>query len=114
MRAAGQLVGLERCARQILLQGPFLLSMTANAGVRMCARRPHRTKPPNDDLIRHTRQVWQPRLGHDLSGEDARQIAANVTGFFAVLAAWSRAEMPSPANDAGKPGTSESEVHHDR
>lgn len=36
----------------------------------------------------------------DLSHEDARQIAANVTGFFAVLAEWSRAEMPLPANDA--------------
>ena len=27
--------------------------------------------------------------------EDARQIAANVTGFFSVLAEWSRAEMPA-------------------
>ena len=32
-----------------------------------------------DDLIRRTRQVWQPRLGRDLNHEDARQIAANVT-----------------------------------
>jgi hypothetical protein len=50
-----------------------------------------------------------------LSGEDARQIAENVTGFFAVLAEWARAEMPSPANDAGKPDASESgEVRHHR
>ena len=75
--------------------------------------------PANDnlknDLIRRTRQVWQPRLGRDLSGEDARQIAANVSGFFSVLAEWSRAEMPSPANDAGKPDASESgEACHDR
>jgi hypothetical protein len=54
------------------------------------------------DLTRRTHQVWQPRLGRDLSSEDARQIAANVTGFFSVLAEWSQAEMPSPANDAGK------------
>ena len=53
-----------------------------------------------DELIGRTREVWQPRLGRDLSPEDARQIAANVTGFFSVLAEWSR--MPSPANDTGK------------
>ena len=50
-----------------------------------------------DELIRRTRQVWQPRLGRDLSREDARQIVTNVTGFFSVLAEWSRAEMPPPA-----------------
>ena len=57
---------------------------------------------PKDELIGRTRKVWQPRLGRDLSPEDARQIAANVTGFFSVLVEWSRAEMPSPANDTGK------------
>ena len=68
-----------------------------------------------DDLIRHTREVWQPRLGRDLSREDARQIAANVTGFFSVLAEWSRAELPSPANDTGTPDASENgESRHDR
>jgi hypothetical protein len=68
-----------------------------------------------DDLTRRTRQVWQPRLGHGLSSEDARQIAANVSGFFSVLAEWSRAEKQSPANDAGKPDASENrEARHDR
>jgi hypothetical protein len=52
-----------------------------------------------DDLIRRTRQVWQPRLGCDLSCEDARQIVENVSGFFAVLADWSRSERANPAND---------------
>ena len=60
-----------------------------------------------DDLSRRARQVWQPRLGRDLSGEDARQIAENMTGFFSVLAEWSRAELPSPANDTGKPDAPE-------
>jgi hypothetical protein len=63
-------------------------------------------KPPkeaNDNLINRTCQVWQARTGRDLSREDARQIAENVTGFFAILAEWSRAELPAPANDAGKP-----------
>lgn len=69
----------------------------------------------NDNLINRTRQVWQPRLGRELSHEDARQIAANITGFFSVLAEWSRAEMPTPANDAGKAVASdEKEVRHDR
>ncbi len=58
------------------------------------------------NLIDRTCTVWQPRLGRDLSREDARQIAENVTGFFAVLAEWSRAETPVPANDSGKPTNS--------
>jgi len=68
-----------------------------------------------NELIGRTQQVWQPRLGRDLSREDVRQIAENVTGFFSVLAEWSRAEMPTPANDAGKPVASDDkEVRHDR
>ena len=66
-------------------------------------------KPPhaaNDNLIDRTREVWKPRFRRDLSREDARQIAENVTGFFAILAEWSRAEMPVPANDTTKPSTS--------
>jgi hypothetical protein len=69
----------------------------------------------NDNLIDRTRQVWQRRLGRELGREDARQIAENVTGFFALLAEWSRAEMPSPANDAGKPAASDDEeARHER
>jgi hypothetical protein len=69
----------------------------------------------NDNLIDRTRQVWQSRIGRDLTDEHARQIAENVTGFFSVLAEWSRAEMPTPANDAGKPVASDDkEVRHDR
>jgi len=60
----------------------------------------------NDNLIDRTRQVWQPRIGRDLTYEDVRQINENVTGFFALLAEWSRAEMPEPANDTGEPAAS--------
>jgi hypothetical protein len=68
----------------------------------------------NDNLIDRTRQVWQPRLGHDLNREDARQIVANMTGFFSVLAEWSRAERPTPANDPGVPAVSEpTEAQHE-
>ncbi|MGE3784526.1 MAG: hypothetical protein AB7H71_17530, partial [Alphaproteobacteria bacterium] len=52
-----------------------------------------------DDLIRRTREFWQPRLDRHLSNEDARQIAANFVGFFSVLAEWSRAELPKPVNN---------------
>ena len=69
----------------------------------------------NDNLIDRTRQVWQPRLGRDLSREDARQMAENVIGFFAILAEWSRAELPVPANDTGKTSTSDNEeARHER
>ena len=60
----------------------------------------------NDNLIDRTRQVWQPRLGRNLNREDARQIAENASGFFTILAEWSRADMPAPANDTGKPAAS--------
>jgi hypothetical protein len=70
--------------------------------------------PPNDHLIERTREVWKPRLGRDLRLEDARQIAANVTGFFAILAEWSRAEMLIPANDTAKTSTSDAgEARHE-
>jgi hypothetical protein len=68
-----------------------------------------------DDLIRRTHNVWQPRLGRELSREGARQIAANMTGFFLVLAEWSRTERPTQANDAGLPAVSEpTEGQHER
>ena len=67
------------------------------------------------ELIGRTRQVWQPRLGRDLSREDARQIAENVTGFFSRPRRMVAGEMPSPANDTGKPDASdEGEARHDR
>jgi hypothetical protein len=61
--------------------------------------------PANDNLIDRTREVWQPRIGRNPTDEDARQISENVTGFFAILADWSRVEIPTPANDAGVPVT---------
>ena len=67
-----------------------------------------------DDNLR-TRKVWQPRIGRNLTNEDARHITENVTGFFAILAEWSRAELRAPANDVGKPIASDNkEADHDR
>jgi hypothetical protein len=66
-----------------------------------------RFHPANDNLIDQTREVWNPRFGRDLSREDARQIAENVTGFFSLLAEWSRAEMLTPPNSTGEPSASD-------
>jgi hypothetical protein len=64
--------------------------------------------------IARTRQIWQPRIGRDLTDEDARQIAENVTGFFTVLAEWSHAERRA-ANDNKAPSKSNHcEVRDDR
>ena len=53
----------------------------------------------NDNLIERTHDVWKPRLGRDLSTDDARQIAENVTGFFSILIEWARTDMLIAAND---------------
>jgi hypothetical protein len=57
----------------------------------------------NDNQIYRTRRLWNPRLGRDLTDEDARQITHNVTSFFGILAEWSRAEKLAAANDATAP-----------
>ena len=64
-----------------------------------------------DRQIARTRQVWQRRLGRDLTDEDARQIMHNVTGLFGILAEWSRAEKLAAANDAATPNNGE--VRHE-
>ncbi len=71
----------------------------------------------NDNLIDRTIETWQPRIDRDLSREDARQIFENVTGFFSMLAEWSRAELPEPANDTGNSSVEtdgNGEAGHDR
>jgi len=68
----------------------------------------------NDAGIARTRQVWQPRIGRDLTDEDAREIMHNVTGFFGMLTQWSRAERLAAANDAAAPATPNEGVRHDR
>ena len=69
----------------------------------------------NDNFIERTRQLWKRRLGRDLSREDARQIAEDVTGFFAILAEWSRAERLAAANDNNaQVALNGGEASHDR
>jgi hypothetical protein len=66
----------------------------------------------NDNLIDRTITLWRPRLRRDLSREDARQIAENVTGFFSILHEWSRANAPVADNDNCAGGSDE--ARHDR
>ena len=40
------------------------------------------------DMLDRTVHVWQPWSGRPLTREDAREITANVSGFFKVLADW--------------------------
>jgi len=96
---------------------PFLVTAGADPGRRKTAAHEARrvpqccvgkpSNPANDSLNDRTRKVWQSRIGRNLTDEDDRQISENVTGFFAILAEWSRVEMAKPANDAGKPVASD-------
>jgi hypothetical protein len=70
--------------------------------------------PANDNYVDRTRQVWQPRLGRNLSREDARQIAENLTGFFAILAEWSRAERLAANDNDAHVAPNGGEASHDR
>jgi hypothetical protein len=73
----------------------------------------NRSPTANDDLIEQTRRLWRSRLGRDVSCEDARQSAENITGFFAVLAEWSQAER-LPANNNEAPSTPQDrQVRHE-
>ena len=68
-----------------------------------------------NNLIEQSHKAWQPRLQCNLTGEDARQTAENVTSFFAILYEWSRAARLAPANDPPVPApTDTAEVCHDR
>jgi len=69
----------------------------------------------SNTLIGRTHKVWQPRIRRNLTDEDARQIAENVTGFFTILAEWSWAAKEAPANTAGiSAARNATEVCHDR
>lgn len=58
------------------------------------------------DIIEHTLNFWGKRAGKDLSREDAREMVANVAGFFQVLAEWDRkARMETGSYDGEKIGS---------
>ncbi len=43
-------------------------------------------------------EVWQPLTSRQLSNEDAREIACNVTGFFGIIQEWARKEKANENN----------------
>lgn len=44
------------------------------------------------ELIQGTIRFWEGHLGMQVSPEDAREMIANVTGYFSLLAEWDSAE----------------------
>ena len=51
-------------------------------------------------LIASPKGAWQPRTAHNLSDEDARKIAENVTGYFRLLLEWEANENERTAREA--------------
>lgn len=47
-------------------------------------------KMPESDIIEDTIAFWSRRTGREISRERTRQMVANVSGFFEVLAEWDR------------------------
>lgn len=43
---------------------------------------------PTRDYLEATREFWQPYADRTLTGEDAREMAHNLIGFFTVLREW--------------------------
>ena len=69
----------------------------------------------SSNLIEQTHKVWQPRIRRNLTDEEARQIAENVTGFFAILAEWSQAATPALDNNSNAPAATDTPKDcHDR
>ena len=55
----------------------------------------------SDKFLDQTVHLWQPRLGRSLNREDARQISANLVGFFQLLDEWDKAEQQTIGSIAG-------------
>ena len=54
-----------------------------------------------DDFIEETRAFWGELTGRTFSREDAREMIANISGFFRVLAEWDRkARMEAAASSS--------------
>jgi hypothetical protein len=67
----------------------------------------------NDNFVDRTIALWRHRLGREVSREEGRQIAENVTGFFSILLEWSRDQAAAAANENEQPAAS-GEKSHDR
>lgn len=47
-------------------------------------------KERSRNITQQTIDFWQPYYRQELTGEDAREIVENATGFFSILAEWER------------------------
>jgi hypothetical protein len=63
--------------------------------------------PANDNAAERARLVWERRLGRPVGDKDLRELSTNLTGFFSILAEWSR--KAAPANDNTEDRSSEDE-----
>ncbi len=62
----------------------------------------------NDDKrIKATADFWSRKTGKPVSKEDAREINANISGFFSVLRGWDEKERRSAAHDDSIAGVSQ-------
>ncbi len=55
---------------------------------------------PSDDLIDETIALFEPRYGRKITREEAREILANLTGFFEILLEWDREAKAKAAQEA--------------
>ena len=56
----------------------------------------------DQDFSQRTLDLWQSRIPRKLTAEDAREMAANASGFFRLLAEWdreARREQDQPSGD---------------
>ena len=49
-----------------------------------------KVKKEHPDILEKTMAFWSERTGKSFSREEAREMVANVSGFFQVLAEWDR------------------------
>ncbi len=96
---AGNLRGLHVVAYQGLFVWPLGGDQSLNGAME------------DDQFANHARRETWGAFGPHLTNEDARQITQNVTGFFGILAEWSRAEKLAATNDAATPNNGE--VRHE-
>ncbi len=60
----------------------------------------------NQDFLEDTIRVWQPRAGGRLTDDDAREITANVAGFFRLLSEWDQDARREASCDGAHDATS--------
>ena len=54
------------------------------------------------DFPERTLDFWQARTSQKLTAEDAREMAANVSGFFRLLATWDRERQQEEQSRSGE------------